>query len=152
MQTCPSSQEGRNLSAQRIEGNGNPDSKAGLKVQPNEHRCRVTKETHILPLKPCCPISGNPKEGSEVSIEYRANEHFLEVASLREYVDSYVGGRGDVRSMEGMIQQIAQDCSNAVQTSVHVQARLVIDPNQRMLIECSANPTPPEPSSNQTDK
>ena|SRR5688572_18255564 len=113
-----------------------------LKTQRNEHRCRTTQETHILPLSQCCPISGNPKEGSEVSIEYRANEHFLEVASLREYVDSYIGGRGDVRSMEGMIQQITQDCADAVKTSVHTQARLVIEPNQRMTIECSANPRP----------
>jgi NADPH-dependent 7-cyano-7-deazaguanine reductase QueF len=90
-------------------------------------------------LKPCCPISGKPTDGSEVSIEYRVNDYFLEVASLREYVDSYIGGRGEVRSMEGMIQQIAQDCADAVQTNVHVQARLNIDPNQRMTIECSAN-------------
>lgn len=111
-----------------------------LKTQPNEKRCRTTTETHILPLKPCCPYSGNPTEGSKLFIEYRANDVFLEVISLREYVDSYVGGRGDVRSMEGMIQQIAQDCANAVQTSVHVKAVLNINPNQEMTILCSANP------------
>lgn len=142
MQNCPASETRRNLSSERTQADGNPDPQAGLKVQPNEARCRVTKETHIIPLLSCCPISGNPRPGSEVSIEYRANDFFLEVASLRAYVDSYVGGRGDVRSMEGMIQQITQDCANALKTSVHTRATLTIEPNQRMIIECSANSTP----------
>lgn len=99
------------------------------------------KSVHILPLKPCCPISGNPVTGSAIEIEYRADELLLEVISLREYVDSYQGGRGDIRSMEGMIQQITQDCANAVKTSVHVTARLNIHPRQSMTLECSAHVT-----------
>ena len=110
-----------------------------LQTQPNEKRCHRTKERHILPLPPCCPVSGNPREGSVLEIEYTVLDKILEVASLRAYVDSYMGGRGDVRSMEGMIQQITQDCANAVQTTVHVIARLTIEPNQRMEIECSAH-------------
>lgn len=140
MQDRPNHQTRRDQCSQRTQVIGNTDPQTGLKVQANENRCRATRETHIVPLSECCPISGNPKEGSEVSIEYRANDWFLEVESLRAYVDSYVGGRGDVRSMEGMIQQIAQDCANAVQTSVHVLANLNIEPRQRMKIECSANP------------
>lgn len=112
-----------------------------LKTQPNEERCYSMREKHILPLSPCCPISGNPKEGSTLKIEYRVNERILEVEALRAYVDSYIGGRGDVRSMEGMCQQITQDCANAVDTSVHVLAELNISPNQRMILECCANPT-----------
>lgn len=111
-----------------------------LKTQPNEERCYSTMEHHILPLKPCCPISGNPQEGSEVEIQYRVFGLHLEVQSLREYIDSYVGGRGKIRSMEGMIQQIAEDCAVAVRTCVHVTARLNINPGQRMILECSANP------------
>lgn len=65
--------------------------------------------------------------------------YVLEVASLREYVDSYKGGKGDIRSMEGMIQQITQDCANAVKTVCHVRAELVIEPNQEMILDCSAH-------------
>lgn len=110
-----------------------------LATQPNEKRCQTMKETHRLELKPCCPISGNPLAGSVIEIEYRVGELVLEVAALRAYVDSYQGGRGDVRSMEGMCQQITQDCANAVQTSVWTRATLNIAPEQQMIVECSAN-------------
>lgn len=111
-----------------------------LKTQPNESRCKSTKETHILPVPVCCPFSQNPRPGSTLRIEYRLSELILEVATLKAYVDSYIGGKGDIRSMEGMIQQITQDCANAVQTSVWVKAHLVIEPRQEMILECSANP------------
>jgi hypothetical protein len=110
-----------------------------LKTQPNEKRCHTMQETHVLALAPCCPVSGNPLEGSEIEISYRVNDKILEVAALRAYVDSYIGGRGDVRSMEGMCQQITQDCANAVGTCVHTRAVLNIEPGQRMIVECSAN-------------
>lgn len=110
-----------------------------LATQRNEKRCHTMKETHRLELKPCCPISGNPLAGSVIEIEYRVDELVLEVAALRAYVDSYQGGRGDVRSMEGMCQQITQDCADAVQTSVWTRATLNIAPEQQMIVECSAN-------------
>ncbi len=109
-----------------------------LKTQRNEKRCHSMRETHILPLKSCCPISKNPRRGSELEISYSPDVAILEVASLRAYVDSYIGGKGDIRSMEGMIQAITQDCANAVQTMVHTVARLNIAPRQRMVLECSA--------------
>ena len=111
---------------------------AEIKTQPNEKRCHTMKETHRLPLKPCCPVSGNPLAGSVLEIEYRVDDFILEVESLRAYVDSYIGGLGDIRSMEGMIQQITQDCANAVQAMVHTKAILNIAPEQEMVIECSA--------------
>lgn len=114
-----------------------------LKTQPNENRCKRTKETHILDLPPCCPISKNPKRGSALEIQYTPEDRVLEVASLRAYVDSYKGGRGDVRSMEGMIQQITQDCANAVKTTVHVVATLNLNPRQKMNLECAAYCTQP---------
>lgn len=109
-----------------------------LKTQPNEARCAQTRETHILQIPVCCPVSDNPRPGSELEIEYTPGETVLEVVSLRAYVDSYQGGRGDVRSMEGMIQQITQDCANVLGRAVWVRANLVIEPGQRMRLECSA--------------
>lgn len=110
-----------------------------IETQPNEARCSHMTETHILELPRCCPRTQNPQQGSTLEIKYRVFERILEVASLRTYVDSYVGGKGDIRSMEGMIQAIAQDCANAAQTTVHVTARLNIEPRQKMILECAAH-------------
>lgn len=97
------------------------------------------KETHALDLPPCCPISGNPLSGSTIEIQYEPKDRILEVVSLCAYVDSYQGGRGDVRSMEGMVQQITQDAADALGCTVWVLAVLNINPNQRLRIECSAH-------------
>jgi NADPH-dependent 7-cyano-7-deazaguanine reductase QueF len=112
--------------------------KPTLATQPNEKRCHTMRETHTLSLPNCCPVTQNPQKGSTVQISYSPDRLILEVASLRAYVDSYVGGRGDVRSMEGMIQQITQDCANTVGVMVHSVALLLINPNQKMQLECSA--------------
>jgi len=81
-------------------------------------------------------MSGNPQKGSEIEICYQLKERILEVESLRGYVDSYVGGKGEIRSMEGMIQQIAKDCSEATGSMTIVYADLAISPNQRMKLKC----------------
>jgi NADPH-dependent 7-cyano-7-deazaguanine reductase QueF len=98
------------------------------------------QETHSLELLPCCPISGNPMPGSRIEIKYTPRELILEVESLRAYIDSYQGGRGVIRSMEGMVQAITQDAANAVQTHVCVYAHLQINPSQLMYLECVAEP------------
>ena len=59
---------------------------------------------------------------------------------MREYVDSYKGGKGDIRSMEGMIQQITQDCANAARVGIELTAELIIEPNQEMKLICTAHP------------
>jgi len=96
-------------------------------------------ETHTLPLSPACPISGNPQAGSTVAITYTPADYLLEVESLRAYVDSYTGGRGEIRSMEGMIQAIAQDAANVLGVSVEVVAALNIRPNQTMHLQCGSD-------------
>ena len=111
-----------------------------IETQPNEKRCSELIESHILELPSCCPISGNPQGGSEIEISYRPGELLLEVASLRKYVDSYVNGRGEVRSMEGMVQQITQDCADVLRVVVKITARLILEPQQRMKLETRATP------------
>ena len=83
-------------------------------------------------------MSKNPLEGSVVEIHYSPSDHIIEVASLRAYIDSYVGGRGDVRSMEGMIQNIAQDAANCVGVYVRVAGFLKLAPSQDMTVSCAA--------------
>ena len=115
-------------------------SKFPIRTVPNEARCFFTTETHELSLSPCCPVSHNPRPGSILTITYDPVDKILEVASLRKYVDSYCGGRGAVRSMEGMIQEIAQSCANCSGVCIIVFADLVIDPDQKMKLKCVAFP------------
>lgn len=111
-----------------------------LKTQPNENRCKRTLERHILSVPKCCPMSGNPLPGSKIVIEYEPGKRLLEVQALRAYIDSYIGGRGDIRSMEGMIQNIAQDVADVLGVRAYIKAFLEIAPEQQMELECSAYP------------
>jgi NADPH-dependent 7-cyano-7-deazaguanine reductase QueF len=111
-----------------------------LHTQRNEKRCRHTVEKHILLLPRCCPVTQNPQPGSRLVIKYKPLTMILEVQSLYDYIQSYVGGRGDVRSMEGMIQNITQDCANAVLTYVKTKALLLLEPEQKMKLKCEAWP------------
>jgi NADPH-dependent 7-cyano-7-deazaguanine reductase QueF len=91
-------------------------------------------QTHILPLPQCCPISGNPQPGSTLYLSYYAGAEFLEVYSLRKYVTEYIGGRGDVRDMEGMIIQIARDCAATLNSPVLAWAYIVLQRGDAMQI------------------
>jgi NADPH-dependent 7-cyano-7-deazaguanine reductase QueF len=113
-----------------------------ITTQRNERRCDAMEEAHILPITPACPVSGNPQSGSSITITYSPSDRILEVESLRSYVDSYTGGLGDIRSMEGMMQAITQDAADALGVSVEVIADLNIRPNQKMRLRCSTEPKP----------
>lgn len=110
-----------------------------LKIQPNEKRCRDMEESHILSIENCCPVSRNPQKGSKITITYSPVDSLLEVAALKVYIDSYIGGKGEIRSMEGMIQNIANECSQILQTPVVVKAQLFINPDQEMHLTCKHN-------------
>lgn len=112
-----------------------------IQTQPNERRTgTATRITHTVPIPPCCTVSQNPRPGSTFAVSYTAGDVFLEVASLYATVWSYRGGKGDVRSMEGMVQALAQECANAVGVRVEVVAELVLVPDQRMTVATSAIP------------
>jgi hypothetical protein len=55
-------------------------------------------------------------------------------------VTRHVGGKGDVRSMEGMLQQIAQVCADVLEVDVKLTSELVIEPRQVMRVTCFAFP------------
>lgn len=111
-----------------------------LMTQPNTQRGIQTWEWHILPFYGMCPFSGNPQAGSQLAILYCPERTFLEVYALNAYVQDYQGGRGDVRDMEGMIQQTAQDCANALDTLVTVGAFIRLHDGNVMTVMCQAMP------------
>ena len=82
---------------------------------------------HTLPLPSCCPVSGNPQEGSEIRISYRSTGAVLEVYALADYLRSFIGGHSSgVRTMEGMAQQVAEDCARTVEARVTVRAIVLL--------------------------
>lgn len=110
-----------------------------IKTQPNEKRCGEMVERHELELPQRCPMTKNPQPGSFIRIRYRPANFILEVQSLHDYIKEYIGGRLDVRSMEGMIQNIAQDCANASGVKVRVKAKMILNPPQTMKLICAAH-------------
>lgn len=93
---------------------------------------------NIVPLPSCCPVSGNPQTGSRLRIRYRAGRGVLEVYSLRRYLEQFVGGGRGVRTMEGLVEQVAADCARLLGAPVRVVAELVLSPAQqmRLIVRC----------------
>lgn len=96
-------------------------------------------ERHTVPIPPCCPVTGNPREGSTLSIAYVPAGWCLEVYSLRKTVQAFRGGfpgRGRYpaeRNMEGMIRLLAQMAADALGVPVAVRAELVLDAGRMRL-------------------
>ena len=105
---------------------------------PNEVPGVPMTVENVLPLPRCCPVSGNPQTGSRLTLRYQPKDLVLEVYALRRYVDSYVGGRAQIRSMEAMVQQIAADASAVLKVPVEVVAELVLEPHQNMIVRAQA--------------
>lgn len=107
-----------------------------LRVLPNNTTGQRMLERHTLALPPCCPVSKNPRQGSTISIMYRAKQDVLEIASLIAYIHSFrgglhnAGGELEVRDMEGMLLRIAHDCAQALGVPVRVTAHLMLLPKQ----------------------
>lgn len=110
-----------------------------IDTQANLHPHVRIYQTHIIDLPSCCPVSKNPQPGSTIKISYHAKAVFLEVYSLHEYVHSYINGRGDVRSMEGMLQQIAHDCAKVLSVKVIAEALVILDCGDKMHITARCN-------------
>lgn len=69
---------------------------------------------------------------------YKPQTAFIEVYSLRAYVNSYVGGKGAIRDMEGTIQQLTQDCAAVLKAPVCVGAWIVLQRGDAMSLICQA--------------
>lgn len=117
----------------------------GLFIMPMAtHKATLSVE-HVLELPVCCPVSGNPKTGSKLSLYYPPDKWVIEVYSLKALVSRFVGGFESTeyypseRNMEGMCQLIAQMCADAIDTGVEFRADLVLDAGG-MVLTGSATP------------
>src|SRR5438477_9326062 len=114
---------------------------SALETMPNEEWRVIMRMEHRLGLPPCCPVSGNPQPGSQITIRYLPRKKVLEVFSLRRFINEFVGGHPDgTRNMETMIQRITQACADAVGVRVRCRAELDLLPDQTMCIRCFAIP------------
>lgn len=111
-----------------------------LQTQPNLRRDICALEWHVLPFSNLCPFSHNPQRGSQLVILYQPARTFLEVYALHAYIEDFKGGRGDVRDMEGMIAQVAQDCANALDTLVTVGGMIRLHDGNTMMVIRQASP------------
>jgi NADPH-dependent 7-cyano-7-deazaguanine reductase QueF len=111
-----------------------------LQTQPNHNRAIPALEWHILPFSGLCPFSGNPQAGSQLAILYQPRRTFLEVYALDAYVQDFKGGRGEVRDMEGMLAQVAQDCANVLDTLVTVGGMIRLHDGNTMMVIRQAVP------------
>lgn len=84
--------------------------------------------SHSTPLPQCCPVSKNPLPGSKLTVCYRPDDVVFPVEDLAAFVAEYVGGRGDIRGMEEMIQELVVRVRDVVQVPVRAFADLLIKP------------------------
>lgn len=108
-----------------------------LQTQANQSKIKL-ESRHKLPFSGLCPVSGNPQVGSYLEISYTANAVFLEVYALRQYIDSYVGGKDGVRDMEGTIQKIAKDCAATLRVRVQIEANILLDTGDTLILIAAA--------------
>jgi len=84
--------------------------------------------SHSVPLPQCCPVSGNPMPGSKLTVCYMPGAVVFPVEDLASFVSEYVGGRGDIRGMEEMIQELASRVRDETGVQVRAFADLIIQP------------------------
>lgn len=139
---CPAARGVRSMSAR-------PEVRkheSGLRVQAVTGPAVMMRVRNTVALPPCCPRSGNPREGSSLTLTYQPNGWCLEVYSLRKLIaDEFVGGfkgKGRYapdRNMEGMIATIAKMAADALQRPVSFRAALLLDAGE-MELEGEAQP------------
>lgn len=100
-------------------------------TEPVVRRCAddvTTYVHHVFRLFPCCPFSGNPKEGSLARLSYCPNGVVMPVEDLEAMAREYIGGLGQIRGMEEMVQDMAKRISDVCRVRVRLRADLVISP------------------------
>lgn len=92
----------------------------------------IVKQTHIVSIPPLCPKTHNPVGGSTLTIVYFPEDRLLEVYSLNEYVNSFIGSN-EVRDIEQLVQSVARDCSGVLGVKVTVIGKFVLSIGQTVI-------------------
>lgn len=93
----------------------------------NPHPEYVMHVDHILNIRPMCPVSNNPLSNSTFNISYLSGDKILDIIKLQNYVDSFNTINPHVRDLELMSQTFIQECSNALNRNVHMDANFFVN-------------------------
>ena len=108
-----------------------------IRTQERTARCHHTKESHVVTL-PASAQLNNDELRSKLTITYEPARKVLDVQSLRAYIGSCAEEHPDILRMAEMVEQIAQECANAVGRMVTATAELKVSADQEMIVECVA--------------
>ncbi len=106
-----------------------------LKTIDNPKISKLEKQIHEVEIPPLCPKTGNPIEGSTLTITYTPKDKLLELYSLNEYVASFIGSK-EVRDLELFTQVVARDCQAILGVEVSVVGKFVLNIGQTLVCEC----------------
>lgn len=108
-----------------------------LKTIANPRISKIRKQTHEVAVSSLCPKTGNPIEGSTLTISYVPDEKLLEVYSLSEYIASFTGSNV-VRDLELLTQVVARDCHSILGVKVSVIGKYLLNIGQTVICECES--------------
>ena len=108
-----------------------------LKTVDNPKIAKMVRQIHEVAIPPLCPKTGNPTEGSKLTIIYSPAGKLLEIYSLSEYVASFVGS-SEIRDIEQLAQAVARDCQEALGVKVSVMGKFVLNVGQTVICECQS--------------
>src|SRR3989304_3426309 len=106
-----------------------------LKTVDNPEIAKMVRQVHEVAILPLCPKTGNPVEGSKLTVVYSPGSKLLEVYSLTEYIASFAGSN-EVRDIEELTQTVARDCSEVLGVKVSVIGKFVLNIGQTVICEC----------------
>ena len=106
-----------------------------LKTIDDPKTSKLTKQIHEIEVPPLCPKTNNPIKGSTLTISYSPLGKLLEVYSLNEYVNSFIGSE-QVRDLELFTEIVARDCHNTLDVKVSVVGRFILNIGQTLICEC----------------
>ncbi len=108
-----------------------------LKTIDNPKISKLKKQIHEVEIPPLCPKTGNPIQGSTLTIIYAPKEKLLELYSLNEYVASFIGSN-QVRDLELLTQVVARDCHEVLGAEVSVIGKFILNIGQTLICECES--------------
>lgn len=121
-----------------------PASPARLEAIANPHPELRTTVQLTYPLAGLCPVSGEPQEGSSLSIAYRPALLLLETKSFRRYLALFAGeNERQVRDLEQLAQVVALDCAALLGAEVRVIAHYVLQSGVMRVVVRSPAPAAP---------
>lgn len=93
-----------------------------------------TTVTLTTPFVGACPHSGEPQEGSTISVTYQPTDKLIELHAIEQYLAKLTRG-SEALDLETVVQLVAMACREALGQPVEVRA--VYKLRDRLEVVCS---------------